>query len=115
MALQVGPFAIQVLHAKRRPLLMGWRMYHTLGSDLCAIRVHVEGATGVSRRVLLAELQPRSRVLRRPEGATRAVRSFCPQLKDGETLRAEIRCGHRFHGWKTVESDPADFCKAERP
>lgn len=108
-ALQVSPFAVQVLHT-RHSMLPGWRMYQKKGHDICDVRITEVLPDGSRASVPLATLGAGGIVrIRRASDADDLVKRQCA-AHPGRDLRLTARCGNWYVGWVTERDGAKASC-----
>lgn len=111
LSLQLSPFAVQVMSAPRRPLVMGWRMFHQVGSDICRVRIESEAPNGLRVRVPLRDVTTAKR-LTNVETVRTAARKQCSLVAAGSKVLLSVECGHSRQGWVTHSDGEEDLCKS---
>ena len=118
LALQVSPFAVQVLRL-RAPMLMGWRMFDNKGGEACLVHYEATTADGATRRIDVADIVARGETARtqaiwhRIESERQAVslgKRECALQPPGTEVRMFLTCGEKREGWKSITSGETDLC-----
>jgi hypothetical protein len=108
-ALQVSPFAVQVLRYGRYPI-PGWRMYQKKGQDICQVRVSELLPDGSRALLPLSSVGVDGVKIRRATDLDAFAERLCRQ-HPGRDLRLEARCGHWYSGWVPSRDGAKPLCE----